>query len=174
MRIHIGTENQAKIDAVQEALRLYPQFALADVLPVRVDSGVSSQPTSMEETIQGACARAQKAFANCSLSVGIESGFMSVPAASSGYMEFTACAIFNGKDVHLGFSPAFECPPEVTSLVIEKKMELTEAVNQLGLVQDRFLGQKEGYIGLLTKSRVTRKDYTKQAVLMALIHVLEK
>src|SRR3989344_613534 len=117
----------------------------AEIIPFESNSGVSDQPKSLEETIKGAINRAKFSFKDCHYSFGIESGLMSVPETKTGYMNFCACAIYDGSQIHLGMSSAFEFPKKITS--------------------------SQGIIGLLTKGRVTRKDYTIQAIRMALIHL---
>lgn len=179
MKINVGSTNQVKVQAVAEALKLYDDFSGAQVGGVKVASDVSDQPRSMEETIRGAKNRAQAAYQDrapddtvgASFGFGIESGLMSVPHTKTGYMDFSVCAIYDGNDFHLGFSPALECPQEVIDCVEKKGMNLNEAFYHVGLTDNPEVGSAEGMIGLLTKNRMTRKDYTKQAILMAMIHL---
>ena len=44
---------------------------------------------------------------------------------------------------------------------------------KLGITKNPQIGSEEGAIGIVTKGRLDRKEYTKQALRMALIH-LEK
>jgi len=124
---------------------------------------------TFEETIQGAKNRAKNAFLGCRYSIGLESGLMHAPGTNTGMIEFCACAIFDGFNYGLGLSCGFELPPKVLALIKSQKMELGEAYYQAGLTQNRQLGAGEGALGLLTRMQVTRKDYTVQAVQMALI-----
>ena len=102
MRINVGSKNQVKVDAVKEIIKDYDFLSEAEVLSLEVPSGVYKQPVSINETIQGAMNRAKSAFQNCKYSFGIESGLMKVPYAKTGYMNVCACAIYDGKDYHLG------------------------------------------------------------------------
>lgn len=174
MRVVVGSTNEAKIGAVSDILKEYPHLAAASVEGVSVSSGVSNQPLTLEETVQGAMNRARAAFVDCDLSIGIESGLMHVPNTKSGYMDVSACAFYDGKEFHLGLSSAWEFPnPEITKLIVEKGMDMSQAINHMGLTSNPKVGSAEGAIGILTKGRVDRKEYTKQALRMALIH-LEK
>jgi len=132
---------------------------------------MSKQPRSLVETIQGAINRAKNAFRDCDYSFGIESGFMEVPNTKTGFMNVTACVIYDGSRTHIGLSSAFECPKEVTKLIFEEELDLNEAYHKAGLTEDKIIGYSGGVINSLTKGRLTRKEYTKEAVRMALIHL---
>lgn len=172
MKIIIGTTNKAKIEAVEEMIKDYNFLAESKVEGVSVESGVSDQPLSLDETITGAMNRARSAFSDCDYSIGLESGLMTVPKTKSGYMDLCACAIFDGKEFHLGLSSAWEFPnPEVMKLMLEDGLDMSQAINKVGLTNNPEIGSEEGAIGILTKGRLTRKEYTKQAILTALIHL---
>lgn len=171
MKINIGSTNEVKISAVKETLTLYKDFAQASFQGIKTQSGISDQPKSMEETITGAKNRAQNAFRNCDYSFGIESGLMAVPHTKTGYMDFTVCAIYDGKNFHLGFSPALECPRKVIDLVFGENLNLNDAFYKAGLTSNPAIGNDDGMVSLLTKGRMTRKDYTKPAIIMAMIHL---
>jgi len=172
MRVAVGTQNKAKIEAVKEILKDYSHLKDADVFGVDVQSEVSSQPLSLDETVSGAMNRASNAFHNCNYAIGIESGLMTVSAAKSGYMDVCACAIFDGNEYHIGLSSAWEFPDiSIMKLMTEEKMEMKEAVQKAGLTQNTNIGSEEGAIGILTKGRLDRKEYAKQALRMALIHI---
>ncbi|HEY4499651.1 MAG TPA: inosine/xanthosine triphosphatase [Candidatus Paceibacterota bacterium] len=174
MKINVGSKNNIKVSAVKEALDLYQDFKNAAVEGMSIQSAVSEQPKSMEETVRGALHRAKIVFQNCDYSFGIESGLMQVPNTKTGYMDFTVCAIYDGQRFHLGLSPALECPPIVIQRVFADNLDLDGALHQSGITQNQDIGSAEGMIGLLTKGRITRKDYTKQAIMMAMIHLENK
>lgn len=171
MIINVGSKNPEKIEAVKEILKEYSDFKDCEVLGIKTDSGVSNQPKNMDETIQGAINRAKGCFMNCDYSIGLESGLMKVPETKTGYMDVTCCAIFDGKKIHLGLSSAFEYPIKVTKMVFEEGLDINQAFFKTGLTDNPNLGSAEGAIGFLTKGRVLRRDYTKQAIYMALIHL---
>lgn len=171
MIINIGSKNKVKINALKETVKNYDFLSKANINPIECDSEVHNQPKSLKETINGAKNRAKNAFKECDLSVGIEDGIFKVPYSKSGYMNITACAIFDGKKFHLGLSSAFEYPTKVTKMVFEKGLDINEAFNKAGLTKNPKLGSCEGAIGILTKGRYKRKDYTKQSIINALIHL---
>ncbi len=171
MKIVVGSTNNVKVEAVREAIRDYDILSNAEVSGVDVNSEVSEQPKSVDETIQGAMNRAKNAFRDCDYSFGIESGLMQVPNTKTGYMDVCACVIYDGQNYHVGLSSAFEYPREVTRLVFEEGLEINQAAYRTGLTKNPKVGSAEGAIGILTRGRLIRKDYTKQAVAMALIHL---
>lgn len=171
MNVIVGSKNRVKVDAVRETLTLYDAFAKARVRGVDVPSGVSEQPISIDEIIQGAMNRARAAFVDCDYSVGIESGLMQIPLTKTGYMDTTACALYDGKEFHLGLSPCVELPKRVIDKAIHESMNLNDACRSAGLTDKRKLGNEEGFVGILTGGRITRKEYTKQAIIMAMVHL---
>ena len=85
--------------------------------------------------------------------------------------DITACAIYDGKDHWLGLSCSFQLPTCVSSLIQDKEadLDLGQAMRLSGLTQKFEVGKEEGSIGILTKGRVSRRDYTEQAIRMAFI-----
>jgi non-canonical (house-cleaning) NTP pyrophosphatase len=96
---------------------------------------------------------------------------MKVPETKTGFMDFTCCAIYDGSKIHLGLSSCFEYPIKITKMVIDDGINISEAFNKTGLSNNPDIGAAEGAVGYLTKGRVLRLDYTKQAIYMALIHL---
>ncbi len=162
-RIYVASLNRNKIQAVQD---VFPSH-LAKGIACR--SGVSEQPLSLEEIIEGAIFRAKSVFGDCEYSVGIEDGIAQVPQTQSGYMNFCCCAIYDGKRVYLGLGPAFEYPPQCTKRVVDEGVTISEAFTPISDKPE--IGYEEGIIGWLTKGRMNRKDYTKFAVEMARIQM---
>lgn len=170
MKIHVGSANEVKIQAVREICQLYPSLKDAEVAGYETQSGVSKQPMTMMETIKGAKRRATTALFGADLGIGIESGLMTVPFTNTGYMDFCAVVVMNGKrEMRMGLSPAFECPKAVIDLVLKERLDLNEAFLRTGLTRNPKLGNSDGAVGMLTGGRITRKEYTKQALIMALI-----
>ncbi len=171
MIVNIASKNPIKVGALEELIPLYDFLSGAELVSFEANSGVSEQPKSMEETVMGAVNRARKAYHHCDYSFGIESGLMKVPHTKTGNMDFCACAIYDGRENHIGFSCAFEFPIAVTRMINEEGLDASESYFRLGLTESRDIGSSEGVIGLLTRGRITRKDYTKQAIQMALIQL---
>ena len=129
MKVIVASKNPVKVDAVREVIQDYDLFKCAELFALEVSSGVSEQPKSLEETVQGAINRAKSAFIEgCIYSFGIESGLMVVPQTKTGSMDFCVCAIYDGKQCHLGFSCAFEFPTKVTKIIHELGIDANEAL----------------------------------------------
>lgn len=173
MRIIIGSKNDVKVGAVRELAPEYAFLASAEVAAFDAKSGVADQPKTLEETVTGAMNRARGAWESgqCEASFGIESGLMVVPFTKTGHMDVCACAIYDGKEFHLGLSSAWEVPSDAAKLMLEGGLDMNDAFHRAGYTDNPKIGSAEGAIGLLTKGRVDRKAYTKEAVRMALIHL---
>jgi inosine/xanthosine triphosphatase len=172
LAVIVGSKNEAKVAAVAEILKEYSHLAHAYVSGIEAASGVSNQPKSLDETIQGAMNRARNSFKDCDYSVGIESGLMKVPNSKSGYMDVCVAVIYDGTEFHLGLSSAWEFPDtKVTDLMIKEGLDMSQAINKVGLTRNPHIGREQGAIGILTKGRLDRKAYTKQALQTALKHL---
>ena len=128
-------------------------------------------PKSIEETVAGAIDRAKQAYKNHDYGFGIEGGLMKVPHTKSGYMEVPVCAIFDGKQIHIGLSSALEWPKKTMDLILNKGMDGSQAMKAAELTTHEKFGEKEGLIGVLTKGRTNRTEHNKGAIAMALIHL---
>jgi inosine/xanthosine triphosphatase len=173
MKIAVGTLNKGKVQAVVRACGEYSILNGAEVCGVDVESGVGSQPIGLEEIMNGAKNRARKAYESGKndLGVGLESGIFKVPHTKSEYMDTSACAIFDGKNYHLGMSSCFEYPAKMIEKVLKEKKEISEAAVEMGFSEHKSFREGLGMVGVLTKSRLDRIAYSYQAVQMALIHL---
>ena len=171
MKIGVGSKNKTKIDAVEEALRESPMFEGALIFGVEVKIPEFGHPKNLKETTEGAIDRAKQAYIGNDYGVGIESGLMEVPHTKTGYMEVAVCAIYDGKQVHMGFSQAYEWPKKVLEGILHKGLDGSQAMKAAGLTEHDKLGEHEGFVGIFTKGRLDRTKYNKSAVTMALIHL---
>lgn len=172
MKVIVASKNPSKISAVEEILTEYPHMRDAEVISVEPAPSRTDQPRSLEETIDGAENRALAAFKDCDYAIGIESGIMKVPKTKSGYMDVCACVIYDGTQTHLGLSSAWEFPdPSVMKLISDEGMNMSDAAKKVGMTQSEYVGWEEGAIGIVTKGRMDRKAFTKQALRTALIHL---
>lgn len=173
MRIVVGSGNVTKIQAVKELVGEYEFLRGMDIIGKNVESEISEQPMSIDETIMGAMNRAKNAYEE-NLGIGIEDGLMVVPNTKSNYMNICVCAIYDGERYHLGISSGFEHPKVAVDLVMTQGVDMSKAFHLAKLSEKENIGSEEGAIGLLTKGRINRIEYTKQAVQMALIHLENK
>jgi len=170
MKIGIGSKNKTKINAVVEVLHDCPMFDSAEIEGVDVQVEQFGHPKSLDETVAGAVDRAKQAYVNHDFGFGIEGGLMKVPQTKSGYMEVAVCAIYDGKQIHLGLSQACEWPKKVLEKILDG-LDGSQAMKAVGLTQHDKLGEHEGLVGILTKGRTNRTEFNKGAVVMALMHL---
>tara|TARA_Y100000310_G_scaffold345733_1_gene468998 strand:+ start:8508 stop:9026 length:519 start_codon:yes stop_codon:yes gene_type:complete len=172
MKINVASINETKVNAVKELIQEYPFLKDSDIKGIKTETGVSDQPTNLEESFTGAKNRAKNAFTNCDLSIGTEGGILETPQTKTGMMNISVTAIYDGKEFYYGISSAFEHPQEVINLVKQGK-DLNDAYFEAKLTEKTDVGKKEGSVGILTKNRLPRKEYIKQGLMMALTQ-LEK
>ena len=171
MKIGIGSKNKTKINAVLDLLRDYPMFKNAEISGVDVKVDQFGHPKSLDETVAGAVDRARQAYVNNDYGFGIESGLMKVPQTKTGYMEVAVCAIYDGKQIHMGLSQAYEWPKKVLDQILIKGLDGSQAMKATGLTYHEKLGEHEGFVGIFTKSRTNRTEFNKGAIVMALMHL---
>lgn len=170
MNVGIGSKNKTKVQAVAEILLDYPIFECANIVEADVLIEQFGHPKNLEETVAGAVNRAKQAYKKNDYGFGIESGLIVVPQTKSGYMEVAVCAIYDGKQIHLGMSQAYEWPQKVLNKILDG-MDGSQAMKAAGLTQHEKLGEHEGFVGIFTKGRTNRTEYNKAAVVMALMHL---
>lgn len=166
-RVIVASQNPVKIAAAREAwTRMFPDDA-CDAAGVAVSSGVSHQPMGDEETRQGALSRAAAAAAAhpaADFWIGIEGG---VADTANGMEAFAWVAVYDDSGrVGLARSASFFLPPAVTHLIRQGK--------ELGEADDIVFGrtnskQENGAVGILTGNAIERRDYYREAAIMALI-----
>lgn len=111
----------------------------------------------------------QKETGTCSFGVGIEAGMYEVKEVDTGYMDASICAIYDGKNYYIGFSPSFEYPQTVVNRVLKGE--------ELGYMEDVFGSTakgRKGAIGVLTNGRVYRDELEEYAVIMALTKIVSR
>lgn len=171
IKVGIGSKNKTKVKAIEEALQDYPMFKGAEVIEVDVKKEEFGHPKSLEEVVSGAVDRAKQAYINHDYGFGIESGLMKVPQTKSGYMEVAVCAIYDGKQIHMGLSQAYEWPKKVIEAILHEGLDGSQAMKAAGFTNHEKLGEHEGMVGIFTKGRTNRTEYNKSAVVMALMHL---
>lgn len=166
MKIIVSSKNPVKVNATLEGFQKVFQKQTFEVEGVSVQSDVSDQPMSEEETFNGALNRAENAckdFPDADFWVGIEGG---IEKKGSEMMTFAWVYIKSKELVGKGRSASFFLPPKIVSLINEGK--------ELGDADDIVFGksnskQKNGAVGILTGDLITRKSLYIPAVIMALI-----
>ena len=160
----IGSTNQVKVAAIEQAFRLYHEGL--SFLPLDVPSGVNPFPMSESETLTGAINRARAVKAarpDVDYSVGIESGVCEVVGAK--FVRSYAAVIHLGV-LGLGSSAAYEAPEPIISR-IDPTSDLSRQVIDDMLGRREVLSQ-EGIVGVLTERRLSRASILRDAVICAL------
>ena len=103
------------------------------------------------------------------LALGIESGLFALEYdGRRRYYDVCVVSAYDGARHHLGLSCAFEIPQPILRHVLEEGMDLSQACNVSAITTDPKIGEHGGLIGLLSSSRITREEYTVQALNTAL------
>tara|TARA_Y100000310_G_scaffold57777_1_gene52984 strand:+ start:336 stop:881 length:546 start_codon:yes stop_codon:yes gene_type:complete len=165
MRINVGSRNPTKLEAVTEVFQEYDFLKEADIRGIDLDSFVSDQPFSFEETLQGAFNRAKNCFGNADYSIGLESGILH--QTRGGLLDGTICVIYNEEHYVTGVSSCFPVPGVIAERLLDGQ-NMSQATLAAGLTKSEAIGSEEGLIGILSKGHVTRKEYTKTAIRNAL------
>ena len=167
MKIVVASLNPVKISAVEEAFE--SQFAdhVFEMIPVSVASGVSDQPMSDTETLNGARNRviaAQDASPDADYWVGLEGGL----DWFDGRLMAFAWMVIEGPNerVSESRSATLPLPPSVQELV-EQGLELGEANDRVFSTANSK--QAGGAYGLLTEGLYTRESIYTQTLILALI-----
>ncbi|MFT4414952.1 DUF84 family protein [Fredinandcohnia humi] len=151
LTVAIGTKNPAKVDAIKNGF----EGIQANFIPTSVPSGVSPQPFSDEETIQGAINRAKNALVleQSDVGIGLEGGV--VPTEYGLFLCNWGAIVDSTNNPIIAGGARILLPDEIAS-------ELN-AGKELGDVMDAYTKQKdirknEGAIGIFTNGYIKRTD----------------
>ncbi len=166
VRVVVASRNPVKIEAVRLGFeRMFPEARL-QVEGVSVESGVSRQPMTDGETLQGALNRAcaaRQAAPQADFWAGIEGG---VEEQDGTVSAFAWVVILARQGMGKARSATFDLPPALAEL-IRQGVELGEADDRLFERQNSK--QQNGAVGLLTGDVIDRARYYEQPVVLALI-----
>ncbi|BCB05314.1 DUF84 family protein [Bacillus sp. KH172YL63] len=161
MKIAIGTQNPAKVQAIQKAFsQLYEQ---AEFEALQAESHVSEQPLSDEETIEGALNRARGVLESTGseIGIGLEGG---VSDSTDGMIlcNWGALVDSNGNEIIAG-GARIPLPEEISAKIQEGY--------ELGPLMDDYtkrtgISKKEGAIGVFTNDLITREAMFMHVVLL--------
>lgn len=169
MKVIVASGNPVKINATKAGFSTF--FDDVTVESREVESGVSDQPMSDAETLKGARNRARNAkqvYPKADFWVGIEGG---VDRNDEELTAFAWIVILGESVIGESRTTTFKLPRQVTEL-IDKGYELGVANDMI--FNEHNSKQNTGAVGLLTNNAITRTQLYEQAVLLALIPVLNK
>jgi len=166
----IGSQNPVKVRGVVEAFSKFYRVKL--VRAVRAETGLPPQPMGLSQIIEGARKRAELSMSSeCDFAVGVEAGFYLVEGEP--FDVEAASIVSRTGEYSLGFSPSFPVPRVVYSAIASGVLgELEEAVERLFNVKG--VGDKEGFIGILTRRACDRWVLSYYATLMALVKLVNR
>ena len=175
MRVTVGSKNPVKVASVKRAFdRFFPDETI-EYVGLDTASGVSDQPKSIQETIEGAVTRARGASQNgAEFSVGIEGGISYYEVEGRKFtVEMGWACVRDNKtgNIEIANSAGFSVFPRVMKH-IEAGKNLSDAMHdEYGLEN---LGQKNGYIGWLSDDLTTREISNFEAVYLALCSLMKE
>lgn len=162
----VASTNPVKVQAARLGFeRMFPNQSF-DVRPLKIDSQVSDQPMSSQETLQGALNRAMAACRQAPEAaywVGIEGG---VEDQGSEMLAFAWIVIYTPGLTGKGRTGTFYLPHPVAELIRQGK-ELGEA-DDIVFNQSNSK-QANGAIGILTGNVIDRSGLYEHAVILALV-----
>ena len=166
MKIVLGSNNIPKKNAVITAFSSAYKNGEIDVECVATDSGVSSHPTSVTDSLQGAINRlndARRQRPDADYHVGIEGGLLQSDGRA---WEIGWVAIGNsdGK-VATGLSAGIEMKGELLRAILDGT-ELSEVLDKIHGVGR--IGDTNGFLGLATDDVVTRQQAYEQGIQLAI------
>lgn len=167
MKIVVTSHNPVKIAAVRQAfLEQFPTLEM-ELIPVEVDSGVSDQPMSDQETLQGArnrVANARSSIPDADYWVGLEGGLDIFDGRLMAFAWMVVTSL-DGRSSETR-SVTLPLPPGVQTLVCDG-LELGEANDRVFSTLNSKQGG--GAYGLLTNGLMTRESVYTQTLVLALI-----
>ncbi len=167
MKVVIASHNPAKIRAVKQAFSLQFPEEVIELIPVSVESGVSDQPLSDEETRHGARNRAQNAHeqhVDADFWVGLEGGIETI----DGQLTAFAWMAVLGSGPRIGEARTVTLPlPPAVKVLVDKGLELGDANDKVfSTVNSKHHG---GAYWLLTNGIYTRESVYTEALVIALV-----
>jgi inosine/xanthosine triphosphatase len=165
-KIVVGSLNPVKIKAVKNAFQKMFLENEFECIGISVPSGVSDQPMSDAETLQGAQNRAENILEHSNdadFYIGIEGG---IEHLEEEMHAFAWVYIKSGNRIGKSRTGTFQLPKKV--------IELVNQGEELGIANDIIFGknnskQKSGAVGILTDDLIDRTEYYTEAVILALI-----
>jgi inosine/xanthosine triphosphatase len=159
----VGSTNPSKLQGVEQVARKV--FKSFRVRGIKVRAMISGQPFD-DDTVNGAIHRAEaaKAKLKADYGIGLESGLFRYRRR---YFDCQVCAVYDGENVTIGYSMAFEIPSELGREMEKRGKTMSEVFTKLSGI--RRIGRKKGAVGYLSRGLAERTDMTKQAFLSAMI-----
>jgi inosine/xanthosine triphosphatase len=164
-KVVITSKNPAKIEAVTQGFTKGFPDEQFEFVASSTPSGVSDQPMSDKETLEGAENRVQSAklqIPEADFWVGVEAGLELI---NNHLFAFNWVVVLSVEVCGYARSGAFMIPENIRKLISSGK-ELGDAADEV--FSKNNLKHGSGTVGLLTNGNIDRKSLIEQAVLLAL------
>lgn len=166
MKVVVASANPAKIRAVQDALTQVFTGQTLNCSGQSTESGVSAQPMSSEETLQGALNRLQAA----EVATPGADYYVALEAGLDGDSSFAWVTISQRGRISKTRSASLPLPPAALRAI--------QHGEELGDVMDRMFAQHNvkqqgGAIAMLTNHLLTRSGVYQQAIILAMIPFIQ-
>ncbi|AKG04069.1 inosine/xanthosine triphosphatase [Salimicrobium jeotgali] len=155
MKIYVGSLNPSKLTAVTDV------FENDTVVEMDVDSKVSSQPFSDEETLEGAIHRARECAmtAKADLGIGLEGGVMEI--GDDLYLCNWGALVDQQENIYTAAGARIPLPDEIHEQM-SKGLELGEVMEKYAQKSD--VRKKEGAVGIFTNGQMNRDKMFRHIV----------
>lgn len=153
MKIIIGSNNPAKIEAVKWAFQAFQENY--ELFPINAASGVSEMPFTDEETIRGAINRAESALTigQGDIGIGLEGG---VQETSYGLLLCNWGALASKEHPPIIAGGARILLPDEIAILLRNGEELGPVMDDYTKKQN--IRKKEGAVGVFTNGNIDRVE----------------
>ncbi len=168
LTIAIGTENPAKIKAIQAGINEIKELANQEIKYIfqKVETWVPEMPLSQEHIDQGAKNRAEnliKSWIQADFYIGMEG--WCYQQGSEGFLTGSVY-ITNQKQWYLGKAPSIQMPKNITKELFENKKNLGKLMDEI--TQWHEISKKNWAFGVLSNDLITRDKAFELATVLAL------
>lgn len=163
--IAIASTNPVKIKSVKAAFTTVFPSSTYSYIGLQVDSGVSPQPLSDIETLNGAVNRATAAKTSrpdADYWIGLEAGIEKIHHL---YHSFAWIALRYQDQLEISRTATFSLPPSVSQL-IDQGLELGHAIDQI--YHTTNIKHHQGAVGLFTHNLIDRSGLYQPSIIIAL------
>ncbi len=171
LTIAIGTENPAKIKAIQAGISEIKELTDQDIEYIfqKVETWVPEMPLSQEHIDQGAKNRAEnliKLWVQADFYIGMEGGCYQ--QGSDGFLTSSVYIRNKNKDqYYLWKAPSIQLPQPITQELFENKKNLGKLMDEI--TQEHEISKKNWAFGVLSNDLITRDKSFEIATIFAFI-----
>ena len=149
MKVVVGSTNQVKVSVVKEVLK----ETNYEVISLDVPSGVSNQPFSDAETLEGATHRAKLCLSEGEIAIGLEAGVEYL----NDQLYLVNWGVLKTQDNQTFYAGGTRLPlPKELIAPLEAGAELGDVIDDYSKRQN--VRSNEGAIGILTADYYNRKE----------------